>query len=1319
MKLKKLELFGFKSFADREEFLFEPGITVIVGPNGCGKSNVFDSIKWILGEQSAKSLRGSEMSDIIFGGSGSRPAVSFAEASLTFSNEENLLPIEYKEVSISRRLYTSGESEYLINKNICRLKEIKELFLGTGVGVNSYSIIEQGKVEAMLQANAHERRCVFEEAAGISKYKSRKREALLKLEKTRQNLLRINDIINEVEKQLRSIKIQATKARKYKEYCKRLQKLKIILSLKNFRDLKSKKDDVIKEINLLSKTREDVLSALDSMEVEAMDFENQLSCIDQKTSEANAEIITINARIANTMDKMNFCKERLKDLELQESNCNDEAKTLKRKIEENEINFINIKKDLDVVEQNAIRDSESLVSSETKFEQIILEADMLAEKIEEKKSKIMDIFHDQSKTQNEIGNQTTINETLKNRRYKIEKTQSDILNQIDLIGKNIQGLKDKYSELMMKTKNLLNERSCLKNSIDILNNEISGYDHAISRQEKIRSGKQSRLEVLEDYEMRSEGVDAGAKAILDEVISKKESFAGIYGLVADIIKVELPFARAVETTLGDLAQSVVTKSYEDSIRAINFLKETNAGHATFLLIDRINDCQWAIIDDCRLNETDSLTNNEDLQSNNQQSTLNNLETLLTNQQSAFYEGIIGKASELVKHDDEFKAIVDHLLDKTLIVQDFNKAVSLINDIYQNNGSMNLLKTRYGNINRIVTLDGALIEKPGIIKGGVIREKPGLILRKSEMESIRADLLDIDHEINKLQGEKHLKIDKLNKTKESLDLTTQKVEELNILSLNNENEQKQECQRRSKLVEENDVNTSELKEIEQSIDSIAKRDMELRNKLYMLNEQRNGLEEEVSIISEEITGKDELKSVVQKEIIDLKVTIAQKSERKETLIQTLQQTEINGKESKNQLNSKFSGIEECKKKKQKTLSELEESGQHLKDFDSKKGITEDLLNTLVDDRNNVFSRLSDIRTDVGNYKVRHSDLEDQLHKLRLKENEYQVRMADLEDRIFEEYNIRLSEFDELQLRSEGYNYPSGNNTMVKSMERDGMEGFIEITDAQTTDVQDNNNYGPFISFQNTKDNENNPAIPTFSKGEREGLSGENEMATAINDTKTDWNAVNIEIEELKWKIEKIGGVNLDSIKEQEEFEERCQFLTNQRNDLERSEKSLNDIIEKLNHTSRELFKKTFNDIKENFYIYFRKLFGGGRANIVLEEGADILEAGIEIIIQPPNKEFKSITLFSGGEKVLITVALLFAILKAKPAPFCLMDEVDAALDENNIDRFTAVLKEFTLDLQFIIVTHNKKTMNIADVIYGITMEESGVSKKVAVKFDKFE
>lgn len=1390
MKLKKLELFGFKSFADKEEFLFEPGITVIVGPNGCGKSNVMDGIKWILGEQSAKSLRGKEMSDIIFGGSSGRSAVSFAEGSLTMSNEENLLPIEYKEVSITRRLYASGESEYLINKNLCRLKDIRELFMGTGIGVNSYSIIEQGKVEALLQANAQQRREVFEEAAGISKYKARKKEALLKLDKVQQNLLRLADIVNEVDKQLRSIKIQATKARKYKEYSTRLKELRIRLSYKNFCELKEKRASLLTEIDDLLKNGDSFLETVNTKEEMVIEFEEKLSVIDQKITEIRTGIINFEAQIRNIKDKISFNNEKLIDLDIQESKYKDESAELNRQIEENDATLIKVKNELVQIDEDARTESDQLAIKSVELEQINLETDMFTEKLEEKKSGIMDAFHNQSRIQNEIGNQTTLVDTLKNQKNRIEGQQIEIATQLELSIENKQCLFNRHEEHVNEAQELENKQSNTRTTVADLHSEINNYNNNISQLGNNRSSKQARLEVLEDYETRSEGVDVGAKAVLEESLTGNNNVSAVCGLVADIIKVDLDLARAIETALGDLVQSVVTKTHDDTLKAIDFLRDTKVGHATFLPMDKVklfnSNGIEELVDDQMTSESHNDRMSAEQHTNRMTTELHddlttaephdnrltaepqfNMEEMdfsgdreLTSQlygtgnvsgtdnvsderelasqlygtgnvmvneaveiktehsYSATSEGIVGKASKLIKYADEFTSVVNYMLGRTLIVEDFDKAISLISSIYKGNGHGTWLNNEYGEINRIITLDGSIIEKHGIIRGGVFREKPGLISRKSEMESIKRDIVEIDLKIKQLNEEKDLRTEQLASAEQNLTQTTKGLENLNIVLLNNRNEQKHEDNKIVQLNEEKNVLVSELKEIEINIENIEIRNRDFHVQLNTLNEQRKQLEEEVETISKDMESKESLRFSLQEDITNVKINIAQKNEKRESTLSLINRLESNSRDYRNRLSSMTLGIEESQNKKQKAANEITEWEQNFTEFGSKKDEAEGMMETLVSDRSYVAEDLSEVKSDLEEYKSKHKNVEDQLHKLQLKENECLVKSKDLEERIAEEYSLSLSKLEQVVLNfgkevEIEEDEPELNENIEESMEE------AETTEAEVTEAtQVTENDGEKTEMDDEDDDDEDEDVIEQPPAENK-MDYLQELAAVFREKDEDWDTVSQEIDELRSQVSRIGNVNLDAIKEQDELEERTTFLTTQSSDLVTSEKSLKEIIEKLNETSRELFEKIFNDIKINFHVYFRKLFGGGKADIILQPGVDVLDADIDIIIQPPNKEFKAIALFSGGEKVLITVALLFAIFKSKPSPFCLMDEVDAALDESNVGRFTMVLKEFAADSQFVIISHNKKTMSVADAIYGVTMEEPGVSKKVSVKFDQFD
>ena len=545
---------------------------------------------------------------------------------------------------------------------------------------------------------------------------------------------------------------------------------------------------------------------------------------------------------------------------------------------------------------------------------------------------------------------------------------------------------------------------------------------------------------------------------------------------------------------------------------------------------------------------------------------------------------------------------------------------------------------------------------------------------------------------------------MNIAENELTYATHELEKLNILLINNKNEQKQEENRVVKLNDEINIIVSELKEIELNIENIDKRDLELNEQLNTLNHERIELDKEIETISKELEAKEEIRFSLHEDITNIKITIAQKKEKHDAANQLVRHTESNTVQFKERLCSIKLGIEECKEKRVKAINDKGEWEQNLKELNGKKVESEEFLNSQMGERDFLAEQLTEIKNELAEYSDKHKGFEEHLHNLQMKENECQVKADDLEERIVEEHRVSLTELERIL-----YGVPEEDN---KDEEIDVI--IPNKTENETTETIEVNSE---ITSSIEKENVDSAVSNNSMVEERSNYL--HELAATFTDEELDWDSVSAEVEELRSKLLKIGNVNLDAIQEQEELEARSEFLTEQLKDLNTSENSLSEIIDKLNETSRELFEKTFNDIKENFHVYFRKLFGGGRANISLESDVDILDANIDIVIQPPNKEFKAIALFSGGEKVLITVALLFAIFKSKPSPFCLMDEVDAALDESNVGRFTMVLKEFAEDSQFIIISHNKKTMSVADAIYGVTMEEPGVSKKIAVKFNKFD
>ncbi|MGR3172991.1 MAG: chromosome segregation protein SMC [Candidatus Scalindua sp.] len=1187
MLLKKLELFGFKSFSDRTCFEFERGINGIVGPNGCGKSNIVDAFKWIFGEQSAKSLRGNEMIDVIFSGTKTRPAMGYAEASLTFLNDRDLLPLEYEEVCITRRLYTSGESEYLINKQLCRLKDIKELFLGTGVGGSCYSLIEQGKVDMLLQANAQERRFVFEEAAGISKYKTKKRETMLKLEKVEQNLLRLNDIIEEIQKQLRSIKLQAAKARKYNERVVRLKELRIKLSLKKYKMFKDERSIAQEQIQQMEHQCKETLSNMKEMEAERDSLQSNINKLASGLEQAQINMTNLDAKIENTHDRIGFNHKTIESLNIQRDKYEKYIDVLKTKTEEAESGICDLGQDLERIQQDLLEGNNNLSTKETELKQYLYECDVLQQQIDENKKQVIDMLHRGSSLQNEIGSLSAERDTIGNRKTKLLRRQEEITSELERIEHERQDLTEQRNRVLNKIEDLEVSLFGTDERIKVLNAEIQSVDININNQQQLRGRKESRLETLEDLEKRFEGVSSGVQVILEESRKDNGLISGIHGMVADLIKVDTAYVPAIEAVLGDRAQIIVADSIKEIIRSFDFLKEHDKGHVKFFPLADVR---------VKASETSIDLNTP---------------------------GVVGRAVDLIKSKDSFSTLVEYIFNGTIVVEDFDTALRL-------SGNGNGVKC-------FVTLDGEVVEPGGTILVGKGSMQIGLISRKTELENIKSELIRIVEEIGSCLEEKRIRADEVKALISKADEFKIGIDAENVVRVSKENNLQKEEFKVFELNDEIAVNESEINEINEHIANINQREVKLSSEIAELNEQRKVLEEQVVVSDNEKMQKETSKTNVQNEITELKVVIAQKEERKDNINASLEKLKKELQDNGGDLQSTYSEIEDCREKITEGENAITDMNKLLEKLQTEKITLDKDVVGLKEKQSVCNGQLAETNRQVDEYSEEYRSREHEVNSLRLKENEFKVKIADLEERIRDDYQVELSEF-------------------------------------------------------------------AFEHGEEDNGS-------------IDWESVPREIDELKGKIDKMGNVNLEAIHEQTELEAREVHLVGQMEDLQKAEKALKDIINKINITSRELFEKTFNEVRIHFHDLFRKMFGGGRADIILEEGVDILDAGIDIVAQPPGKELKSIMLFSGGEKVMTTIALLFAIFKSKPSPFCILDEVDAALDENNIKRFTQILQEFAKESQFVIITHSKQTMSVADVLYGVTMEEAGVSKKISVKFEE--
>jgi len=1180
MLLSKLELIGFKSFADKTEFVFEPGVTAFVGPNGCGKSNVVDAVKWVLGEQSAKALRGKEMVDLIYNGTNGHPSVGYAEASLTLLNNRGLLPVDYEEVCITRRIYRSGECEYFINRQPCRLKDIRELLMDTGIGCGAYSIIEQGQVDTLLKASPQERRIIFEEAAGIAKYKARKKEALARLERVSQNLIRVADIIQEVERQLRSVRLQARKAARYKEYSSRLRELRLKISLREFLDLRAEKSKVEGELAVLTDEEQSLraeLSQLESrgtqIEVRSVENEKALTALAGEGKELEKKVATTEQRIADD-------ERRVGELMEAEKTHREAAAAMRERIEAARRQQATLREELAALDETIKKTSSEVSERLARIASLEEECSCLSENIEQLKAKVFDLLQERSSLRNELVAISTESATLQARATRIRQKQREISEIIAALNEECRNYSFEMWLLAICAHDLEQHLQSVRDRHSFSTRQLQQLRSKLSETKLELTQLESRKKTLEELIARAEGVNAGVKAVIG---ASGEALQGVRGMLADMIQVDFRYALAIEAALGEAAQNVVTETTADALNAMKFLREKEAGRARFLPLDRVKGNG----DGAQIPENE--------------------------------QGVVGWAIDLV-HETANPA-VRNFLRNTLVVETLDKAIEL-----SSNGCAGL---------RIVTLDGEVVEPDGSICGGS-RMKGGIITRRSELAHLQHRIAECNRTLDNLRNAISERDSEVAQLAEKMEWLREQLDDLKLRRASLNDKKKALDDRLNLLRQEAEVNNADLAELEETFRQNTECAEAIRKQIDSLDAQRTAMEREVAEKNSSLDAMRKEHRNLTEQATALKVVLAQNREKREAVARAIAELDEDIAEREESAAARESEAERCRSRAEECRNAVRENRNLLQNLVIKLSQVRERIEALSRERDELRARQLEIQDSLKMVRRKLDELTDALNQSRLKHTECEVKLNNLLENARRQYEADLAALQ------------------------------------------------PPEDFDST-----------------------------------DWGAVNAEIEELQRKIQRLGNVNLDALEEQKELEERASFLQAQKEDLETSRHNLLLAIRRINRQSREMFMKTFNDVREYFRETFRKLFGGGRADIMLEEGVDVLEAGIEIVACPPGKAPRSLSLLSGGEKTLTTVALLFAIFRAKPSPFCILDEVDAALDESNIDRFVSLLREFLDQSQFVIITHNKRTLGIADVLYGITMQESGVSKKVAVKFEKRE
>lgn len=1183
MFLKRVTLSGFKSFAERIDFDFGPGVTCIVGPNGCGKSNIVDAFRWVLGEQSAKSLRGRQMSDMIFSGSQTRRASSLAQVDLIFDNADGVLGTDHAEVTVTRKLYRSGESEYLINQQPSRLKDIRDLLMDTGVGVDAYSVIEQGRVDILLQSNPIERRAIFEEAAGISKYKARRREAERKIERTEQNLLRVADIIDEMEKRLRSVKLQAGKARNYLGYESRLNGLRSTYAMAEYHRF----TEAITRLKREVQEREDQVAAARAQigrhEADEAELLSKLDRLGEEINTADAQFLQAKSALMAQEERIEAADNRREEQQALLGRLRERHGSDQRRLEE-------ANKDLDTVQASAVHLQHQTHELQSKIQALTERDRTLARDLtqaqailEDEKAGIIDLLRRSAQLHNEIIRLNTHCESLVGQKGRLFERDAKITTELG-------GALEHKAQFEMRVRKLdaliIEEAARLETKkadaarVGELQRQLSNQ-LAISKER--RSALMSRQELLEDLEHRREGVGAGALRLLDR---KKQADAPaaldcVAGLVADLLETDVQHARVIEAALGEASQHlVVTRS--DVFLSHPEVFGDPAGRVTALCLDR-------------------------------------LPPILNPRDFSEQPGYVARASELVQIEDGFEPLVRNLLGKTIVVREMADALRLAHlDV---------------DGHRFVTLAGEVIEPDGRISLGPWSAAAGLISRKSELRDIDSQMATIGERITTLG-------DQLNRAEAELAHLSGVQQELRT-AIYESNTAKVEAaaglqsiqETINRLTQEQPVIAQEVAMIEQQINDVLEKSEEGGKSLEAVEQENETREAVVGKHQERIDTVVEQRREVQDELTQAKVSAGQLSEKRAAAAETINALRRALREIQESVATARHDIEQCAAR----IADAERtSAQGKAELVSLQSRIQELEAHCADLRRlrEEFRRnTEDLSQAVKDARSRLEAAEGDLHERQISLNEQRIRCDQLTTRLSDELDINLAE------QYERYEHQE-----------------------------------------------------------------------------QDWEQVEAEIAELRRKMDRLGNVNLDAISELEELERRHSFLAGQRDDLTESQRQLRQLIDRLNQESRERFRKSFDEIRENFRGLFRKLFGGGRADIVLEDPDDILECGIEILAQPPGKDLQSITLMSGGEKSMTAIALLMSIFRSRPAPCAFLDEVDAALDEANNERFNRIIKEFVSQSQFIVITHSKWTMNMADHLYGVTMQEPGISTRVSVEFE---
>ena len=1176
MYLKRLELKGFKSFPNKTDIIFKEGVTAIVGPNGSGKSNVSDAVRWVLGEQSIKSLRGDKLEDVIFAGSDNQKPMNFCEVALTIDNSDGKLNIDYSEVTIKRRAYRNGESQFYLNNKSCRLKDIKEILLDTGIGKDGYSIIEQGKVDEILSNNPINRRKVFDEACGISKYRYKKTESERNLRNTKENLDRINDIYVEIENQIKPLYNQQVKARKYLDLSEKLKKIEV--------------NNYIREIQRIEKQLSEINSQYDVLGQELKNIDEEKIAFEESSKEVSIQIEEIDKAIEKSTEYINSIRSVIdkKDYEINLLNQRkDNSSTkIKRNMEEVEnINksFVDNKENLEKINKEKEEKEKSINEFKNQISIFIEKNEAnknkieeLNDKIENLKDEIINLLNEKQDVSNKLStlnaNKENINQRNENINLEISEINEKLKSKEELleeIQNKINSKKEKIEDFKKKVNSYYENLRKLKEDNHNLNVKIQNNNYALKEYS-------SKLNVYIDMENHYEGFNRGVKEVL-----KNKNLKGIYGALGQVVTVPQKYEKAIEAALGAYMQNIITSDENSAKAAINYLKHNKIGRVTFLPMN--------IIKSKKINNIQARTN------------------------------FIGIASDLISYEEKYRDILENILGRTVVIDNIDEGIKFARET--------------GHKYKVVTLEGEILNPGGSLTGGSLKSSGNILSRKRLINEFNEKIKATKEENTSIQ-EKLVSMEKeIISCKENIQHYEEEIKNLDKeLIFSNSSY--------SRYEEEINSFLSSIKKLESEKESLGsnlsytlqKKEV-LESQIKDIDDKHKNNKETIETLSKELNKESEIYENEKSKFDNINIQLTKDKEILKSFNADMERI----KEYLNQLNNKKLLIEKENNEEEKAIKDIDE-----------KIIIEDR------EKENLKTQLNENNKSLGNKKIVRENLKQKLDDNNLKLKNIDKQFIELREAIFKVE----SRIEKLESNKESNNFKLFED--------------YNLTYLQAVELRDD-------------DIEINKKI----------------------------------LDSLKKEIRSLGNVNIDSIEEYKETKERYDFYSEQKEDLQKSIEAIEEIIAELEEHMKIQFKEEFDKINENFKYVYNRLFGGGEGNLTILDEENILESDIEITAKPPGKKMKNLSLLSGGEKALTAISILFSILLAKPTPFCILDEIEAPLDDSNIARFGTFLKELTSRTQFIAVTHRRGTMEAADYIYGVTMEQRAISKVIALSLNEAE